>query len=110
MNEELMTPLLSFVIDKRRFPRLQCLRFLKCKYTSSARYNINKWIDSILSHINEHQLKYLRFDFLEKEHKLTDIQSGDEIITVTEFSPGVIDLHRFVLENHISFWIERKSR
>jgi hypothetical protein len=102
-----MIPLLSSVIDKRRFPRLQCLRFLDCKHISSAWCNINKWIDFILTHISEHQLKYLRFDFIEKEHELTDIQSGDEIITITE-PPCVVDIQRFILDNHISFWIERK--
>ena len=87
-----MIPILSFVADKRRFPRLEYLRFIECKHISSAWCNLNKWIDFILTHINEHQLEYLRFDIIEKEHELTDIQTGDEIITISEPS-CIVDIH-----------------
>ncbi|CAF2990954.1 unnamed protein product [Rotaria sp. Silwood2] len=109
LNEEFLMPFLSFVIDKRRFPRLVCLRLIECKHISSAWSNINKWIDFILIHINEHQLKCLRFDFIEKEHQLPDIQPHDEIITIIEPS-YVVNIHRLVLENYVSFWIERKQK
>jgi hypothetical protein len=102
-----MIPLLSFIIDKHRFPQLQSLRFITCKHISSAWCNIDKWIDFVFTHINEHQLKCLRFDFIEKEQEVTDIKTGDEIITTTD-PPCIVDIHRFVSENHISFWIERK--
>jgi hypothetical protein len=102
-----MIPLLSFIIDKHRFPQLQSLRFITCKHISSAWCNIDKWIDFVFTHINEHQLKCLRFDFIEKEQEVTDIKTGDEIITTSD-PPCTVDIHRFVSENHISFWIERK--
>jgi hypothetical protein len=109
LNEEVMIPLLSFVVNKRHFPRLECLRFLQCKHISSAWCNIDKWIDFIFTHINEHQLKYLRFSFIEKDQEVTDMQTGDEIITMTD-PPCIVDIHRFVAENRISFWIERKYK
>lgn len=109
LNEEILVPLLSFVIDKHRFPQLQHLRFIRCKHISSAWSNIHKWIDFIFTHTNENQLKSLRFDFIEKEYEVTDMKTNDEIITMTE-PPCVIDIHRFVSENHISFWIEQKYK
>ncbi|CAM4786161.1 unnamed protein product [Rotaria magnacalcarata] len=107
LNEEVMIPLLSFVINKRHFPRLECLRFHECKNISSAWCSIDKWIDFIFTHINEHQLKYLRFSFIENEQLVTDMQTGDETITLTDQS-CIVDIHRLVLESRISFWIERK--
>ncbi|CAF3335804.1 unnamed protein product [Rotaria socialis] len=109
LNEEVMIPLLSFVINKRHLPRLECLRFHECKNISSAWCSIDKWIDFIFTHINEHQLKYLRFSFIENEQLVTDIQTGDETITLTD-QPCIVDIHRLVLENRISFWIERKYK
>lgn len=106
LNEEMMIPLLSFVINKRRFPRLECLRFIHCKHISSAWCNIDKWIDFIFTHINEHQLKYLGFSFTEKEQEVTDMQTSDETITMTN-PPCIVDIHRFVSENRTSFWMER---
>ncbi|CAF3351321.1 unnamed protein product [Rotaria socialis] len=109
LNEEVMIPLLSFVINKRHLPRLECLRFHECKNISSAWCSIDKWIDFIFTHINEHQLKYLRFSFIENEQLVTDMQTGDETITLTD-QPCIVDIHRLVLENRISFWIERKYK
>ncbi|CAF3029462.1 unnamed protein product [Rotaria sp. Silwood2] len=109
LNEEVMIPLLSFVINKRHFPRLECLRFIQCKHILSAWCNIDKWIDFIFTHINENQLKYLRFSFIEKEQAVTDMQTGDETITMTD-PPCIVDIHRLVSENRISFWIERKYK
>jgi hypothetical protein len=109
-NEEIRIPLLSFIIDKHRFPQLYSLRFIECKHISSAWCNLSKWIDFILIHINEHQLKCLRFDFIEKEHdELTDLQTTDEIIANIE-SPSIVDIHRFVTDNHISLWMERRQK
>ncbi|CAF2765928.1 unnamed protein product [Rotaria sp. Silwood2] len=102
-----MEPLLSFVIDKHHFPQLQCLRFILCKHILSTWCNIFKWIDFIFAHINEVRLKCLRFDFIEKDQEVTDIKTGDEIIITTE-PPYIVDIHRFISENHIAFWIERK--
>ncbi|CAF4001138.1 unnamed protein product [Rotaria magnacalcarata] len=110
LNEEILVPLLSLIIGKHRFPQLQYLRFIKCKHISSAWSNVHKWIDFIFTHINEHQLKCLRFDFTEKDNEVTDMKADDEIITVTESPPCVVDIHRFVSENHISYWIERKYK
>ncbi|CAF3999254.1 unnamed protein product [Rotaria sordida] len=109
LNDEVMIPLLSFIINKRHFPRLECLRFIQCKHILSAWCNIDKWIDFIFTHINEHQLKYLRFSFIEKEQAVTDMQTGDETITMTD-PPCIVDIHRLVSENRISFWIERKYK
>jgi hypothetical protein len=107
LNEEIMLPLLSFVIDKHHFPQLQCLRFIMCKHIESAWCNIHKWIDFILTHINQHQLQCFRFDFIEKEHEITDMQTDDKLIISTEPS-CIVHIHQFVSENQISFWIERK--
>ncbi|CAF4027436.1 unnamed protein product [Rotaria magnacalcarata] len=105
-NEEIMVPLLSFVIDKQRFRQLQCLRFILCKSISSAWRNIHKWIDFVFTHTNQHQLKCLRFDFIEKEQQeVPDMKTGDEIVSLTE-PPCIADIHRFVSENHISYWIQ----
>lgn len=109
LNEEVMIPLLSFVLNKRHFPRLEFLRFIQCKHISSAWCNIDKWIDYIFTHINEHQFKHLRFSFIEKEEEVTDMQTDDEIITITD-PPCIVDIHRFVSENRISFGIERKFK
>ncbi|CAM4815440.1 unnamed protein product [Rotaria magnacalcarata] len=107
-NEEIMVPLLSFVIDKQRFRQLQCLRFILCKSISSAWRNIHKWIDFVFTHTNQHQLKCLRFDFIEKEQQeVIDMKTGDEIVSLTE-PPCIADIHRFVSEKHIAFWIHYK--
>jgi hypothetical protein len=106
LNEEMMVLLLTFIINKRRFPRLECLSFIQCEHISSSWCNINKCINFIFTHLNEHQLKHLRFSFIGKEQEITDMQTGDEIITITEPS-CVADIHRFVSENRISFWIQR---
>ena len=107
LNEEIMLPFLSFIINKQRFPNLQYLRFIRCKHISSSWVNINKWIEFIFIHINEHQLKCLRFDFIEKEEEVPDVKTIDEIIKITE-SLCIIDIQRFISENYISYWIERK--
>ncbi|CAF0813267.1 unnamed protein product [Adineta steineri] len=107
LNEEIMIPLLSFVINKNHFPKLQYLRFVLCKHNSSSWCNINKWIDFIFIHINEHQLECLRFDFIEKEQELMDIKNTDEIITMVK-SSCIVDIQRFVSEDYVSFWIQRK--
>ncbi len=102
LNEEIRVSLFSFVIDQRCFPHVYFLRFIECKHISTAWCYIDKWISFNLTHINEHQLKYLRFDFLENEHKLlTGLKTNDRIITITE-PLCIVDIHRFVLENHIS--------
>ena len=107
LNEAMMTPLLSSIINRYDFPQLKCLCFFMCKHISSSWININKWINFILTHFHQHKLEYIRFSFIEKENEIIDVKTGDEIITSTE-SPHIIDIHRFVLENRISFWIERK--
>ena len=107
LSEEMMVPLLSFVLDQHHFPQLKCLRFICCKHISSAWCNIHEWIDFISTRINEHQLESLRFDFIEEEDEVTDMQTGDEIITTTK-PPCIVHIHRFISENRIAFWIERK--
>jgi hypothetical protein len=107
LNEELMLPLLSFIINRNYFPQLECLRFILCKNISSSWCNIDKWIDFIFTHINQHQIQCFRFNFIEKEHEITSMQTDDILITRTE-PPHIIHVHRFVSETQISFWIERK--
>jgi hypothetical protein len=107
MNEEIMQPLLLFIIAKHRFPQLRCLRFMNCKNISSAWYNIDQWINIVLTRINEHQLTCVRFDFIEKEHEITDLQTGDETIAIID-PPCIVDIHRLIHENHVALWIERK--
>ena len=102
-----MLPLLSFVINKDHFPQLQCLRFILCKHIESAWCNIDKWIDFILTHMNQHQLQCFRFDFIEKGHEITAMQVDTKLITATE-PPRINHIHQFVSETQISFWIERK--
>jgi len=109
LNEELMIPVLSFIINKRHFPQLEALRFIEYKHISSAWCNFDKWIGFIFTHINEHRIKYLRFSFIEKDQEVTDMQTGDETITMTD-PPCIIDIRRFVSENRIAFWIERKYK
>jgi hypothetical protein len=109
MNEEIMERLLLFLIDKHRFPRLRCLRFMTCKNISSAWHNINQWINFILTHITEHQLTCVRFDFIEKEHEITNLHTADETIISTN-PRYMFDIHRFVQENHVALWIERKQK
>ncbi|CAF4000077.1 unnamed protein product [Rotaria magnacalcarata] len=109
MNEEIMEPLLLFLIDKHRFPQLRCLRFMNCKNISSAWDNIEHWIDFILNRISEHQLACVRFDFIEKEQEITDLHTGDQTIAITGL-PYIINIHRFVKENHVALWLERKHK
>ncbi|CAF1517292.1 unnamed protein product [Adineta ricciae] len=107
LNEALMIPLLTSLIKRYDFPELKCLCFFTCKHISSSWINISKWIDFILTHFDQHKLKYVRFSFREKENEIIDMKTTDEIITSTE-SACIIDIHRFVSENQISFWMERK--
>ncbi|CAF2118612.1 unnamed protein product [Rotaria magnacalcarata] len=109
MNEEIMEPLLLFLIDKHRFPQLRCLRFMNCKNISSAWDNIEHWIDFILNRISEHQLACVRFGFIEKEQEITDLHTGDQTIAITGL-PYIINIHRFVKENHVALWLERKHK
>ncbi len=101
MNEVIMESFLLSIIDKSYFPQLRCLRLMNCKNISSAWQNINQWIDFILIRINEHELTCVRFDFIEKEHDITDLQTNDDMI--------IINVHRFLYENHVALWMERKK-
>jgi len=107
MNEEIMKPLLLFLIDKYRFPQLRCLAFIELQNMSSAWCNIDQWINFILNHVIEHQLTSVRFDFEKKEQEMMNLQTYDESIIVTE-SSYIIDIHRFICKSLISLWIERK--
>ena len=107
LNEEIMLPLLTFATNRDHFPQLQCLRFIMCKHIQSAWCNIDKWIDFIFTHIDQHQLQCFRFDFIEKIEKITTLQTDDKLITTTE-PQRIIHIHQFVSETQISFWIERK--
>ena len=110
MNEEIMEPLLLFVLNKNRFPQLRCLRFIVCKNILSVWNNINQWIDFILAHITEHQLTCVRFDFDPKQQeKITELQTSNEVITVTEL-PYIVDVHRFMLEDNVTLWMERRQQ
>ena len=73
LNEEIMLPLLTFATNRDHFPQLQCLRFIMCKHIQSAWCNIDKWIDFIFTHIDQHQLQCFRFDFIEKIEKITTL-------------------------------------
>jgi hypothetical protein len=108
MNEEIIKPLLLFIINKYRFSRLRYLRFT-CKNISSAWININQWINFILDRVTEHQLTCVRFDFTEKEQEIFGLQTSDEIITTTD-PPCIVDIHRFVSANHVTLWLERRQK
>ncbi|CAF4061583.1 unnamed protein product, partial [Rotaria magnacalcarata] len=95
MNEELLTPLLQFLIDKDRLPQLRSLQFIFCKNILSAWTNIDQLIDFILSRIMEHQLTCVCFDFEQQKQPLTDLRTTDEIIRITEPSCFVY-IHRFI--------------
>lgn len=107
MSQEIVQPLLRFLIDQNRFPRLRCIRFNGCKNISGAWLNINEWLDFFLIHIAAHQLQCIRFDFIEKEQEVTDLLSGDGRFTTTD-PLCVYDIHRFVHSNHAALWIDRK--
>ncbi len=110
MNEEIMEPLLLFVLNKNRFPQLQCLRFVVCKNISSVWNNINQWIDFILAHITEHQLTCVRFDFdTKQQEKITELQTSDEVITVTQL-PYIVYVHRFMWEDNVTLWMEQRQK
>jgi hypothetical protein len=55
----------------------------------------------------EHQLTCVRFDFVEEQQEVTDLQTSNDIITVIE-PPCVVDIHRFICANHVSLWMERR--
>ena len=110
MNEEIMEPLLLFVMNKNRFPQLRCLRFIFCKNILSVWNNINQWIDFILAHITEHQLTCVGFDFdAKQQEKITELQTSNEVITVTEL-PYIVDVYRFMLEYNVTLWMERRQQ
>lgn len=104
-----MKPLLLFLIDRNRFSQLRSLRFLNCRNISTAWDNINQWIEFILTRINEHQLTCVRFDFIETQHEITDLHTGDEIITIPD-PTFIVHIHRFVQRNHVALWIDRKQK
>jgi hypothetical protein len=110
INDEIMKPLLLFIINKHRFPQLRCLRFSGLENILSSWDNIDQWIDFILNRITEHQLTCVRFDFTEtiKEKEITNLQTGDEVITITE-PPYVVDVHRFIWANHVILWMEQRQ-
>jgi hypothetical protein len=110
MNEEIMEPLLLFVLSKNRFPQLRCLLFIVCKNISSVWNNTNQWIDFILAHITKHQLTCVRFDFDAKhQEKITELQTSDEVITVAEL-PYIVYVHRFMWEYNVTLWMERRQK
>ncbi|CAF1613865.1 unnamed protein product [Adineta ricciae] len=109
MNDEIYHLFLSYVVDKDRFPQLKCLRFMCCKNIGSSWENIDQWIDFFLTHINEHRLTCVRFDFIEKEKEITEMKICNQIMTIVQPS-FIIDIHQFVHENHIALWIERKYK
>ncbi len=97
MNEEIMESLLLFLINKNRFSQLRCLRFMNCKNISLACHNIDQWIHLVLTRTSEHQLTCVRFGFIEKDHEITDLHTGDETITITNPS-YIIDINRSIQE------------
>ncbi|CAF1234076.1 unnamed protein product [Adineta ricciae] len=107
LNEEMMIPFLSFILNKQRFSQLEYLRFFQFQHVSSAWCIINKWTNYILNHCNEHQLKYLQFSLIENDQLLTNMKTADEIITISD-PPRIIDIHRSVSNNNISFWMENR--
>ncbi|CAF1666605.1 unnamed protein product, partial [Adineta ricciae] len=108
LNEEMMIPFLSFILNRQRFSQLEYLDFFQFQHVSSAWCIINKWTNYILNHCNEHQLKYLQFSLIENDQLLTNMKTGDEIITISD-PPRIIDIHRSVSNNYISFWMESRS-
>jgi hypothetical protein len=108
MNEDIMESFLLSIIDKSYFPQLRCLRLMNCKNISSAWPNIDQWIDFILTRINEHEPTCVRFDFIEKEHDITDLQTNDDMIIMND-PRCIIDIHRFLYENHVALSMERKK-
>ncbi|CAF1423646.1 unnamed protein product [Adineta steineri] len=109
MNEEIYHLFLSYIIDKDRFPQLKCLRLRSCKNIASSWENIDQWISFILTHINEHQLTCVRFDFIEQEKKTTEMNIYNQIMRIVQLS-SIIDIHQFVHDNHIALWIERRYK
>ncbi|CAF1077565.1 unnamed protein product [Adineta steineri] len=109
MNEEIYHLFLSYIIDKDRFPQLRCLRLRSCKNIASSWENIDQWISFILTHINEHQLTCVRFDFIEQEKKTTEMNICNQIMRIVQLS-SIIDIHQFVHDNHIALWIERRYK
>ncbi|CAF1439090.1 unnamed protein product [Adineta steineri] len=109
MNEEIYHSFLSYIIDKDRFPQLKCLRLRSCKNIASSWENIDQWISFILTHINEHQLTCVRFDFIEQEKKTTEMNICNQIMRIVQLS-SIIDIHQFVHDNHIALWIERRYK
>ncbi|CAF1291218.1 unnamed protein product [Adineta steineri] len=109
MNEEICDLFLSYIIDKDRFPQLKCLRLMSCKNISSSWQNIDQWISFILTHINEHQLTCVRFDFIENENKITEMNICNQMIRILQ-SSWIIDIHQIVQDNHIALWIDRRKK
>jgi hypothetical protein len=68
---------------------------------------MDEWIHFILSRVMEHQLTCVRFDFKEKDQKMTNLQTCDELITIAQPS-YIVDIHRFVSTGLVSLWIERR--
>ncbi|CAF1191537.1 unnamed protein product [Adineta steineri] len=92
-----------------RFPQLKCLRLMSCKNISSSWQNIDQWISFILTHINEHQLTCVRFDFIENENKITEMNICNQMIRILQ-SSWIIDIHQIVQDNHIALWIDRRKK
>ncbi|CAF1077659.1 unnamed protein product [Adineta steineri] len=107
MNEEIYHLFLSYIIDKDRFPQLRCLRLRSCKNIASSWENIDQWISFILTHINEHELTCVRFDFIGQEKKTTEMNICNQIMRIVQVS-SIIDIHQFVHDKHIALWIERR--
>jgi len=109
MNEEIFHSFVLYIIDKDRFPQLKCLRLMNCKSIASTWENIDQWISLILTRINEHQLTCIRFDFIEKEHKITQMNIYDIMMTIHQPS-SIINIQQFVHDNHIALWIDRNYK
>lgn len=109
LNQEIRIRFLTFIINRERFPSLECLCFIECKHISSSWSNVQKWIDYIIYHSSEHQLKYLQFDSLEKEQQLMDQQARDDRFIWTNPS-CFVHIQRFVSKDTISLWIERECK
>lgn len=108
MNEQIMKPLLLFILNKNYFFQLKSLQCF-CKNISSSWINVDEWIDFILHRIHQHQLTSFRFDFIEKQQEIiTNLQTGNDIVLNNEYST-IIHIHRFISTHNFCFWIERKQ-
>ena len=106
--DDMLDGLLTYLVDSGHFSRLRRLRFAECPNLSLKEDGIRRWTQMISVRSNQHQLAFLKINFLDEEYLVPDLQPGYEI-NVIDHDQSSVEVHRHVRPGYVSFWMDRSA-